>query len=115
MTDKMIIDSLKVQLHYWIYYWKKQCISRCSILSEAKYTNKYSEQEIYLQNNVTAQTENATLYKEISHTCSYSKSICADNLSYNRERTELRKSWKVISLYKTDWQNLSDIDEDIKE
>ena len=77
--------------------------------------NEYSEQETYLQNNVTAQTENAISYKEISYTCSCSKSTCADSFSYNRERTELRKSWRVMSLYKTDWQNLSDIDEGIKE
>ena len=115
MTDEMIIDSLKVQLHYWVCYWKKQCMSRCSILSEARCMNEYSEQETYLQNDATAQTENAISYKEISHTCSCSKSICADDLSYDRKRTELRRSWRVINLYKTDWQNLSGIGEDIKE
>ena len=114
MTDEIIIDSLKVQLHYWVYYWEKQCMSRYSILLRARCMNKYSEQETYLQNNITAQIRNAISYKEISHTCSYSKSICADDFSYDRERTELRRSWRVINLYKTDWQNLSDISEDIK-
>ena len=115
MTDEMIIDSLKVQLHYWVCYWEKQCMSRCSISLRARHTNGYSGQETYLQNGVTAQTENAISYEEISHTCSCSKSTCADDLSYDRKRTELRRSWRVMSLYKTDWQNLSGIDEGIKE
>ena len=115
MTDEVIIDSLKVQLHYWVCYWEKQCMSRCSILSEARCMDEYSGQETYLQNGATAQTGNATLYKEASHTCPCPKSTCAGDPSYDRERTGLRRPWRVMNLYKTDWQNLSGIGEGIKE